>query len=120
MIEVRTIVARLLVALALIVQISAPVSANTSMVAAAVDPLAGAWICGHDGTSPDDGSTTADACRLCDLVCHGNGFAETPPTPTPAAPASRIVDVVRPAVATDLADARAPSAFLARGPPENA
>ena len=118
--EARNFVARLLVALALIVQIAAPVVANTSMVTAAADPLAGAWICGHDGTTPDDGSPGADACRLCDLVCHGNGFAATPPAPTVAAPTIRVVDVVRPVVAVDVAPAPLPSAFLARGPPENA
>jgi hypothetical protein len=117
--EARTIVARLLVALALIVQIVAPAQASVAMVAAATDPLATAWICGqHDGSL--DGSSTADACRLCDLVCHGAGFAEAPAAPTVAVPATRVVDVVRPLAAADLHIGRLAAAFLARGPPSNA
>lgn len=116
----RNVVARLLVALALIVQIAAPVVANTSMVVAAADPLAGAWICGHGGDLPDDGSPGEDACRLCDLVCHGNGFAPIPPVPTVALVADRVVDVVRPPVTAEAVRGSPPIAFLARGPPENA
>jgi hypothetical protein len=116
----RVVIARLLVALALIVQIAAPVVANASMVAAAADPLAGAWICGHGGDMPDDGSPGEDACRLCDLVCHGNGFAPIPPVPTVATATDRVIDVVRPPVTAEAVDDPLPSAFLARGPPQNA
>ena len=118
--RMRTIVARLLVALALIVQIAAPTVANVSMVVAATDPLATAWICGHDGTGPDDGSPAEAACRLCDLVCHGNGFAATPPAPTLAVPATRVVDLVRPLAAAPLDVARFVAPFSARAPPANA
>ena len=118
-IEARTIVARLLVVLALIVQIVAPTAASVAMVTATTDPLAGAWICGHDGATPDEGSPTADACRLCDLVCHG-GSAETPAAPVDASPASRAVDVVRAPEQTDLDVGASPAAFHARGPPQNA
>lgn len=65
--------------LALIVQIVAPVLAATSMVAAAADPLATSWICGHDAPpsrDPDHPSGGNDeACRLCDIVCKPGGMA---------------------------------------------
>lgn len=119
MIQARTIVARCLVVLALIVQIVAPTAASVAMVTAAADPLAGAWICGHD-EAPSGELPTADACRLCDLVCHGAGFAETPTAPVVPFPASHAVDVVRALAETDLDVGTRPAAFLARGPPQNA
>lgn len=116
MTEARTIVARVLIALALIVQIVAPARASVSMVAAVTDPLAAGWICGHDGP-PTDGVPTADACRLCDLVCHGGGFAATPPTPTVATPVGRVIEVLRPRAVIAAAPGPFAAAFLARGPP---
>ena len=117
--DARTIVARLLVALALIVQIVAPVRASVSMVAAANDPLGAGWICGHDLPSSDVPGT-ADACRLCDLVCHGAGFAATPPAPQIESPIEVVVAVAAPTCADTVAAERAVRPAFARGPPKNA
>ena len=114
----RTIVARLLVVLALIVQITAPTAATVAMVADAFDPLASAAICGHDG--PDTGLPTADACRLCDLVCHGNGFAAAPTAPEAPLPATIVLAEVAAPRPTAPVITPPPSAFLARGPPRSA
>jgi hypothetical protein len=119
-IEVRTIFARLLVALALIVQITAPVGANSSMIAAATDPLAAARVCGHDATGSDGGSPIADACRLCDLVCHGGGYAAVPPGADIVRPAAVVLAVAAEARIDDAVDQRTVRSSLARGPPQTA
>ncbi len=84
----RTAVARLLIALALIVQIWAPVGSSVMMVAAATDPFADALICQHDqdGNPLDEsGSTSASHalahCDLCQLAASGGW---TPQAPTVA------------------------------------
>ena len=114
----RTIVARLLVVLALIVQITAPTAATVAMVAQAFDPLASASICGHDG--PDTDLPTADACRLCDLVCHGNGFAAAPSAPEPRPPATIVLAELAAPRSAAVIPTPPPRAFLARGPPKSA
>lgn len=89
-------IGRVLIALALIVQIFAPVASNTSMIRAAADPLAGAILC-HlevDSTADDGSSPLPDrrhfACDFCQLATAG-GYAP-PPAPIvlvlPAATAS--------------------------------
>lgn len=121
MVEARTIVARLLVVLALIVQIVAPTAASVAMVTAAADPLAGAWICGHGGAlSDEEGTPTADACRLCDLVCHGGGYAAVPPGADIVRPAAVVLTFAREIRVDDAVDQRTVRASLARGPPQNA
>lgn len=119
MTEARIIVARLLVALALIVQIVAPVRASVSMVAAATDPLAGYTICGHGAPSPAD-APNGDACRLCDLVCHGAGFASIPPAPQISAPFTVVIAVLLPLASSEPLDEPTPRHRFARGPPTNA
>ena len=119
-IEARTIVARCLVVLALIVQIVAPTAASVAMVTATADPLAGAWICGHDGTLSDQGSPASDACRLCDLVCHGGGYAAVPPGADIVRPAAIVLALAGEIRIDDAVDQRAVRASLARGPPQNA
>ncbi|WP_333824913.1 DUF2946 family protein [Pinisolibacter sp.] len=103
--------------LAMIVQIVAPVLAGANMVAAATDPLAGAWICGHAGPGdPDQPAGTDEACRLCDVVCKG-GMAP----PVEAAELPVAVEVVLAVVWTDesrdLVGRRAPDRARARAPP---
>lgn len=79
----RIDIGRVLIALALIVQIFAPVASNTSMVRATLDPVAEALLCHDDGTSPgDEGSLpVADhhrhACDFCQLATAG-GYAPPP------------------------------------------
>lgn len=124
MTEARTIVARLLFALALIVQIVAPARASVDMVRAATDPLAGVTFCGHDLSAsgdqqPGDHSGT-DACRLCDLVCHGAGFADAPAAVAITVPAAIAVDVLAPAGAPERIAVRAIRPSLPRGPPTSA
>lgn len=87
-----TIIARLFFALALIVQIVAPVRSSVAMVTAATDPLIGIVVCGEDLAILDrqNGSDPllahrGDACSLCQLVA-GDGFAPPPPTPVAADP----------------------------------
>ena len=81
----RTAVARLLIALALIVQIWAPVGSSVMMVAAATDPFADALICQHDedGNPLDaSGSTPASHalkhCDLCQLAASGGWTPQAP------------------------------------------
>ncbi len=104
--------------LAMIVQIVAPVLAGTNMVAAATDPLAGAWICGHVGPVGDveHPAGTAEACRLCDVVCKG-GMA--PPVASIEVPVAVpvVLAVVRSEVSRDLVAQRAPEHARARAPP---
>ncbi|MDK9697730.1 MAG: DUF2946 family protein [Siculibacillus sp.] len=80
-------VGRLLISLALVVQIVAPVRASVAMATIATDPLVDIVICGHDlqildrqaGHDP----IAADkglACGLCQLVVEG-AFAPPPPPP---------------------------------------
>lgn len=109
--------------LAMIVQIVAPVLAGTNMVAAATDPLAGAWICGHTETAetadPAHPAGTDEACRLCDVLCKG-GMA--PPVETVALPAAVRVGlaVVWSDECHDLVAQRAPDHARARAPPRDA
>jgi hypothetical protein len=103
--------------LAMIVQIVAPVLAGADMVAAAADPLAGTWICGHAGPGdPGQPAGTDEACRLCDVVCKG-GMAP----PVEAAELPVVVPVVLTVVWTDdsrdLVGRRAPDRARARAPP---
>lgn len=116
--DARTIVARFLVALALIVQIVAPVRASVSMVGALVDPLAGVTLCGHDLPSSDRPGDI-DACRLCDLVCHGAGFAAAPPAPEVVIPTEIVVAIAAPDLADDVGGERAVRPSFPRGPPKN-
>lgn len=120
MIEARTIVARLLVALALIVQIVAPARASVAMIAAATDPLLAVSVCGHDLSAPEDLSLGVDACRLCDLVCHGAGFAPTPEAPVIARPAPLVVAEVTPSDPARIDTGTTIAGFSARGPPKTA
>ena len=82
----RVDIGRVLIALALIVQIFAPVASNASMIRAAFDPLAGVFLCHVDQTaSAEDGaSPVVDhhgfACDFCQLAGAG-GYA---PPPAPA------------------------------------
>lgn len=116
--DARTIVARILVALALIVQIVAPGRASVSMVRALVDPLAGVTLCGHEPSSPDQPGDV-DVCLLCDLVCHGAGFAATPPAPEIVVPAEIVVAIAAPDFADDVGGERAVRPSFPRGPPKN-
>lgn len=121
----RTIVARLFFALALIVQIIAPVASSVAMVTAATDPLIGIVVCGEDLAILDRQSGDApllahhgDACALCQLVA-GDGFAPPPVAPARAdtRETTRAADWgrrVEPVVATRLLDhirGRAPPIF---------
>ncbi|MDK9695688.1 MAG: DUF2946 family protein [Siculibacillus sp.] len=118
----RAIVARLLFALALIVQIVAPVRSSVAMVSAAVDPFAVAFVCGLDHGDPDDatgdppGSHSGDACALCQLVQSG-GFAPPPPPPS-FAPASTLVRAADWSVRVEpVANARLLDRIRGRAPP---
>lgn len=93
MARARTAIGRLLIALALIVQIWAPVGSSVAMVTAATDPLAGALVCAEHvgGLTDDRGGDPADAhfgeaCALCQLVA-GGGFAPPVEPPQLAVPA---------------------------------
>lgn len=89
-------IGRLLVALALIVQIIAPVGANAAMMRMTFDPLVDIIVCAQDQVSLDRRNGVdpvvvrhGDACGLCQLVAAG-GVAPPPPidtliTPTPTA-----------------------------------
>jgi hypothetical protein len=97
----RTTIARFLIALALIVQIIAPVGSSVAMVIAATDPLVDIIVCAHDfavvdrqGKSDPAAAHHGDACGLCQLVA-GGGFA-----PPPEAP----IVILASAVAVDEAD----------------
>lgn len=86
-------IARVLIALALIVQIWAPVGSSVAMIRAAVDPLLDSVVCVHDQDGSDSRNRTdpllqhhGDPCGLCQLVA-GAGFA-----PPPEAPALNIPD----------------------------
>jgi hypothetical protein len=79
-------IGRFLVALALIVQIWAPVGSSAAMVQAAFDPLADALLCSHDQDAADGPISSVplmahhgDACGLCQLTAAG-GHAPPPPT----------------------------------------
>lgn len=81
----RTAVARLLIALALIVQIWAPVGSSVMMVAAATDPLAGEVFCQHDqdgnlldASTADPASHALKHCDLCQLAATGGWTPEAP------------------------------------------
>ena len=81
--SIRTAVARLLIALALIVQIWAPVGSSAMMVAAAIDPLAGLTLCEHeaDGAGQQDHGPASHApmhCDLCQLAASGGWTPEAP------------------------------------------
>lgn len=85
--ELGTIIGRLLITLALIVQIVAPVGSSVAMVTAATDPLADVVLCITDHAQPGDrsdgdplASHHRDACALCQLV-NGGGFAPPPLSP---------------------------------------
>ncbi len=82
--SLRDTMARILIALALIVQIFAPVGSSAAMLRAAFDPLAGAVVCAqdedgsglHDGTDPS-ALHHGDACGLCQITAAG-GLAPPP------------------------------------------
>jgi len=82
----RIDIGRILIALALIVQIFAPVASNASIVRAAFDPLADVVFCHVDPTATaDDGSSPVVdrhgfACDFCQLA--GAGGHAPPPLPT--------------------------------------
>lgn len=83
--SIRTTVARLLIALALIVQIWAPVGSSTMVVAAATDPFAGFALCEHDDGSIGDrdraralASHAPVLCDLCQLAASGGWTPEEP------------------------------------------
>ncbi len=121
-----TAIGRLLIALALIVQIVAPVASSLAMVTAATDPLVDIVVCGEDLAVLDRQGKIdpallhhGDACALCQLVT-GGGFAAPPAAASLAAPpafVARAADWVRrvePIVATRLLDhirGRAPPTF---------
>jgi len=91
----RKIIGRLLVALALIVQIWAPVGSSVAMIQQAFDPLVGIIVCAHDQeivdrqTSPDPLlAHHGDACGLCQLVAAG-GYAPPPAVVQAVVPAER-------------------------------
>lgn len=88
-------IGRLLVALALIVQIWAPVGSSAAMIQAAFDPLVGIIVCSHDQeivdrqTSPDPLlAHHGDACGLCQLVAAG-GYAPPPSSAQVVLPTER-------------------------------
>lgn len=120
-----TIIGRLLITLALIVQVVAPVGSSVAMVTAATDPFVDIVVCGEDLAILDRQSSHApllahrgDACALCQLVA-GDGFAPPPTTPTVADSrettlAADWAQRIEPVVATRLLDhirGRAPPAF---------
>ena len=83
--SIRTAVARLLIALALIVQIWAPVGSSVMMVAAATDPFVGMELCLHDqdGNALDSSGSGAAShalkhCDLCQLAASGGWTPEAP------------------------------------------
>lgn len=90
---------RILVALALIVQIFAPVGANAAMMRMTFDPAAGFQICTHDedgadlsGGADQGLARHGEACGLCQLVAAGG---HAPPVfvqiPVDVPPATAIV-----------------------------
>lgn len=90
-------IGRVLIVLALIVQIFAPVASSASMVRAAFDPLAEATLCVHDAESAagDDGSAPhldrhRLVCDFCQLASAG-GYAPPPPPIQPASPVAAAV-----------------------------
>lgn len=120
-----TVIGRLLITLALIVQIVAPVASSVAMVTAATDPFVGIVVCGEDLAVLDRQNGHApllahrgDACALCQLVA-GDGFALPPPAPIVADAPDAILATdwarrVEPVVAARLLDhirGRAPPAF---------
>lgn len=77
-------IGRVLVALALIVQIWAPVGSSSAMIRAAFDPLVDIIVCSHDQEIVDRQTSFdplvahhGDACGLCQLVAAG-GHAPPP------------------------------------------
>ena len=114
-------VARLLIALALIVQIWAPIGSSTMMVAAATDPFADAVVCVHDddGTAPagtDAATHVVPHCDLCQLAATGGW---TPEAPTVVGlvdtPVARVADwTIR---VEALVDARFLARLRGRAPP---
>ncbi|MCE1237733.1 MAG: DUF2946 family protein [Hyphomicrobiales bacterium] len=85
-------IGRLLIALALIVQIFAPVGSNAAVLRLAFDPLVDIIVCAQDQANLDrrEGSDKVlahrgDACGLCQLVAAG-GYAPPPPLFEPHAP----------------------------------
>lgn len=77
-------IGRVLIALALIVQIFAPVGSNAAVLRMAFDPLVDIIVCAEDQTTLDrrEGSDKilahrGDACGLCQLVAAG-GYAPPP------------------------------------------
>ncbi len=81
----RTIVARLLIAFALIVQIWAPIGSSRMVLATLLDPLAEVVLCHVDPAAAPDASDRGAAphgfahCDLCRLVADGGGVAPTAP-----------------------------------------
>jgi len=115
----------MLIALALIVQIWAPVGAAVAMIAAATDPLVDIIVCTGDQeivdrqNRPDSlAQHHGDACGLCRLVA-GAGFAPPPEAPvlrdldfeTRAADWAIRVEVVASARLLDRIRGRAPPVF---------
>ena len=88
-------IGRLLIALAMIVQIFAPVGSSAAMMRMTFDPLVDIIVCAQDQVTLDRRTTVdpvvvrqGDACGLCQLVAAG-GIAPPPaialpPMPTPA------------------------------------
>lgn len=95
-------IGRLLVALALIVQIYAPVGSSIAAVAAATDPFAAVSICAHDvdGQASSESDTPGSpilphaACDFCVLV-YGGGFSPPVDEPTQAMVVEHAVAVAR-------------------------
>ncbi len=85
---VGSTIARILIALALIVQIWAPVGSSVAMVTATTDPFVDIIVCAQDQAALDRQDRPdpllrhhGDACQLCQFVA-GAGFAPPPETPT--------------------------------------
>lgn len=81
----RGTLGRLLVIVAMIVQIVAPIGSTASMMRLAFDPLVDIIVCAHDQDLVDrrdgaDGTARhhGDACELCQLVAPGG---HAPPVP---------------------------------------
>lgn len=87
--DCRTIVARLLIAFALIVQVWAPIGSSRMALAKLLDPLAEVVLCHVDPAAAPDASDRAPDrsgaphgfahCDLCRLVADGGGVAPTAP-----------------------------------------
>lgn len=121
--SIRTAVARLLIALALIVQIWAPVGSSVMMVAAATDPLAGMEVCQHDESGnaldPSGAGTASHALKHCDLCQLAAAGGWTPEAPAVVgrveAPVARVATwVVR---VETVVDARILARLRGRAPP---